>query len=151
MNVVINHRKDCKVIVRYEIHLAGEENTPPDEAYFDSAWTPRIDACKVIDDDGGAAGALDVAILLCVLELTAANVDRVELGAPLSMSMGPLPRGGRPLRRGHDAATFRLYLEAITGCGAVTSDARNIVGLAQSPPQPVPPPEPLPMPPEPIF
>ena len=42
MNVVINHRKDCKVIVRYEIHLAGEEGAPPDQAYFDEAWQRAV-------------------------------------------------------------------------------------------------------------
>ena len=42
MNVVINHRKDCKVIVRYEIHLAGEDSTPPDHAYFDEAWQRAV-------------------------------------------------------------------------------------------------------------
>jgi len=42
MNVVINRRKDCKVIVRYEIHLAGEDFTPPDQAYFDEAWQRAV-------------------------------------------------------------------------------------------------------------
>ena len=38
MNVVINRPKDQTVIVRYEIHLAGEDTTPPEQAYFDEAW-----------------------------------------------------------------------------------------------------------------
>jgi hypothetical protein len=42
MNVVIDRRKDCKVIVRYEIHLAGEDNTPPKQAYFDKAWQRAV-------------------------------------------------------------------------------------------------------------
>jgi hypothetical protein len=42
MNVVINRSSDSKVIVRYEIHLAGDDTTPPDDAYFDEAWKRAI-------------------------------------------------------------------------------------------------------------
>ena len=42
MNVVINQRKDSKVIVRYEIHLAGEDDTPPEHEYFDAAWQRAV-------------------------------------------------------------------------------------------------------------
>ena len=42
MNVVINRRKDQKVIVRYEIHLAGEDTTPPEQAYFDEALNRAV-------------------------------------------------------------------------------------------------------------
>ena len=42
MNVVINRCKDAKVIVRYEIHLAGEDSTPPKQAYFDEAWQRAV-------------------------------------------------------------------------------------------------------------
>ena len=38
MNVAISRRADAKVIVRYEIHLAGDDDPPPQEAYFDDAW-----------------------------------------------------------------------------------------------------------------
>lgn len=48
MNVVINRREDCKVIVRYEIHLAGEDTTPPDQAYFDEAWKRAV-ADRLVD------------------------------------------------------------------------------------------------------
>jgi hypothetical protein len=42
MNVVINRREDCKVIVRYEIHLADGDSTPPEQAYFDEAWRRAV-------------------------------------------------------------------------------------------------------------
>jgi hypothetical protein len=42
MNVFITRRDDCKVIVRYEIHLAGEDTTPPEQAYFDEAWKRAV-------------------------------------------------------------------------------------------------------------
>jgi len=47
-HVIINRRKDFKVIVRYEIHLAGEDTTPPDEAYFDEAWKRAV-ADRLVD------------------------------------------------------------------------------------------------------
>ena len=50
MNVFINHRKDCKVIVRYEIHLAGKNTKPPDQAYFDEAWKLAV-AEGLVDAD----------------------------------------------------------------------------------------------------
>jgi hypothetical protein len=50
MNVFINHRKDCKVIVRYEIHLAGKNTKPPDQAYFDEAWRRAV-ADRLVDGD----------------------------------------------------------------------------------------------------
>ena len=49
MNVTISRRMDSKVIVRYEIHLAGDHDPPPDEAYFDNAWQRAI-------NDGFVAG-----------------------------------------------------------------------------------------------
>ena len=42
MNVTISRRSDAKVIVRYEIHLAGGGDPPPKEAYFDRAWQRAI-------------------------------------------------------------------------------------------------------------
>jgi hypothetical protein len=50
MNVFVNRREDCKVIVRYEIHLAGESTTPPDQAYFDEAWKRAV-ADGLVDAD----------------------------------------------------------------------------------------------------
>jgi hypothetical protein len=50
MNVVISHRSDHKVIVRYEIHLASEHTTPPDQAYFDEAWKRAV-ADRLVDAD----------------------------------------------------------------------------------------------------
>ena len=41
MNVAII-RNDSEVVVRYEIHLAGDRMPPPKEAYFDSAWQRAI-------------------------------------------------------------------------------------------------------------
>ncbi len=42
MNVAISRRTDAAVIVRYEIHLAGDHDPPPQEAYFDDAWQRAI-------------------------------------------------------------------------------------------------------------
>ncbi len=50
MNVFINRHKDRKVIVRYEIHLAGENVTPPDQAYFDEAWKRAV-ADRLVEAD----------------------------------------------------------------------------------------------------
>jgi hypothetical protein len=50
MNVVINRREDRKVIVRYEIHLVGEDATPPDQGYFDEAWKRAV-ADGFVDGD----------------------------------------------------------------------------------------------------
>jgi hypothetical protein len=49
MDVVINRREDRKVIVRYEIRLAGEHATPPDRTYFDEAWKRAV-ADGLVDD-----------------------------------------------------------------------------------------------------
>lgn len=50
MNVVINRREDQHVIVRYEIHLADEETTPPEQAYFDEAWKRAV-CDRLVDAD----------------------------------------------------------------------------------------------------
>ena len=50
MNVVINRRADQHVIVRYEIHLADEETTPPQQAYFDEAWKRAV-SDRLVDPD----------------------------------------------------------------------------------------------------
>jgi hypothetical protein len=42
MNVLISRREDRAVIVLYEIHLAGEDRTPPDRSYFDEAWKRAV-------------------------------------------------------------------------------------------------------------
>ncbi len=42
MNISISRRSDAQVIVRYEIHLAGDQDPPPEEAYFDEAWRRAI-------------------------------------------------------------------------------------------------------------
>jgi hypothetical protein len=42
MNVIISERATKDVIVRYEIHLAGEDNPPPDDDYFDDAWRRAV-------------------------------------------------------------------------------------------------------------
>ena len=42
MNVAISRRTDSEVLVRYEIHLAGSNDSPPAEAYFDEAWRRAI-------------------------------------------------------------------------------------------------------------
>jgi hypothetical protein len=50
MNVAINRREDRKVLVRYEIHLAGDDTPPPDQAYFDEAWRRAV-AAGLVDGD----------------------------------------------------------------------------------------------------
>src|SRR5215218_9781579 len=49
-------------------------------ANFDGPRPPRADAGKVVDDDGCAAGALDVAELLGLLQPMPSDVDRIQLG-----------------------------------------------------------------------
>ena len=49
-------------------------------ADLNTANLPRIDALDVVDDDGAAAAALDVAVLLRLLEPAPADADRVALG-----------------------------------------------------------------------
>jgi hypothetical protein len=56
MNVVINRRRDCKVIARYEIPLAGGERPPPDQAYFDGAWQRAVADGLVDGGDRAAYG-----------------------------------------------------------------------------------------------
>jgi len=51
MNVVISRRADASVIVRYEIHLAGDSAPPPESAYFDRAWQRAVDDGLVDGDD----------------------------------------------------------------------------------------------------
>ena len=48
--------------------------------HLEHARPPGVDARKVVDHYGSAAGARDVAVLLGVDEVTAADVDRVVLG-----------------------------------------------------------------------
>lgn len=51
MNVAISRRYDSAVVVRYEIHLAGDRTPPPKEAYFDNAWQRAIADGFVDGDD----------------------------------------------------------------------------------------------------
>jgi hypothetical protein len=48
MNVIISERATRDVIGRYEVHLAGEGEAPPDEHYFDDAWQKAIED-RVVD------------------------------------------------------------------------------------------------------
>src|SRR5919106_5244964 len=49
-------------------------------AHLDPARSPGVCAGEVVDDDRGAAGALDVAELLRLFEVEPPDVDRVVLG-----------------------------------------------------------------------
>ena len=42
MNVVIIDRTSEEPIVRYEIHLAGENDRPAEPRYFDDAWQRAV-------------------------------------------------------------------------------------------------------------
>jgi hypothetical protein len=42
VNVSISHRATEETVVRYEIHLAGENRAPPDGEYFDNAWERAV-------------------------------------------------------------------------------------------------------------
>jgi hypothetical protein len=42
MNVAIIKRTSHDVIARYEIHKAGDGEPPPDEDYFDEAWSRAV-------------------------------------------------------------------------------------------------------------
>jgi hypothetical protein len=42
MNVFVFRRDDSEVIARYEIHLAGADDPPPDQRYFDGAWERAV-------------------------------------------------------------------------------------------------------------
>lgn len=42
MNVAIIERTSQDVIARYEIHKAGDGQPPPDEEYFDDAWSRAV-------------------------------------------------------------------------------------------------------------
>ena len=42
MNVVIIDRASQEPIVRYEVHLAGENDRPAEERYFDDAWQRAV-------------------------------------------------------------------------------------------------------------
>src|SRR5436190_21064333 len=48
-------------------------------SHLDPARAPGVHAGQVVDDDRGAPGALDVAVLLGALEVAAADLDRVGL------------------------------------------------------------------------
>jgi hypothetical protein len=43
VNVAIGIRGTGEVVVRYEVHLAGDAPNPPDQAYFDEAWRRAVD------------------------------------------------------------------------------------------------------------
>jgi hypothetical protein len=49
-------------------------------ANLDGPRPPRANAGQIVDDDGCAAGARDVAELLGLLQLMPGDVDRVQLG-----------------------------------------------------------------------
>lgn len=52
MNVYIRRRDTKEIVVRYEVHLAGEGTAPPDERYFDEAWRRATDD-RVVEADRG--------------------------------------------------------------------------------------------------
>jgi hypothetical protein len=56
MNVIISERATKDVVVRYEVHLAGEGDAPPDDDYFDDAWQRAVAEGLV---DGGRRDAYD--------------------------------------------------------------------------------------------
>lgn len=51
MNVAIIERTSQDVIARYEIHKAGDGDPPPDEAYFDAAWSRAVADRLVSEND----------------------------------------------------------------------------------------------------
>ena len=61
-------------------HRGGILNDLGVTADFDAAGSPRVHTLEVIDDNGGSPAALDVAILLGLLEQAAADIDGVALG-----------------------------------------------------------------------
>ncbi|HEX5048855.1 MAG TPA: hypothetical protein VFX89_17205 [Gammaproteobacteria bacterium] len=42
MNVVIIDRANKEPVARYEIHLAGENDRPGEQRYFDDAWERAV-------------------------------------------------------------------------------------------------------------
>jgi hypothetical protein len=42
MNVAIVKRSSKDVIARYEIHMAGNGATPPEDEYFEEAWERAV-------------------------------------------------------------------------------------------------------------
>ena len=42
MNVIISDRETNETIVRYEIHLSGENRTASDDEYFEDAWERAV-------------------------------------------------------------------------------------------------------------
>ena len=56
MNIVIIDKSNQRPIVRYEIHLAGENDRPPEREYFDRAWQRAVSERLV---DAGARDAYD--------------------------------------------------------------------------------------------
>lgn len=50
MNIVIIDKANQQPIVRYEIHLAGENDRPPEREYFDRAWRRAV-SDNLVDAD----------------------------------------------------------------------------------------------------
>jgi hypothetical protein len=48
MNVAIIKRSSHEVIARYEVHKAGNGAAPPDDEYFDEAWSRAV-ADRLVD------------------------------------------------------------------------------------------------------
>ena len=48
MNVFVIKRQNSEVVARYEIHLAGAADPPPDQEYFDGAWKRAV-ADRIVD------------------------------------------------------------------------------------------------------
>lgn len=42
MNVFVIRRQGSEVVARYEIHLAGDDDPPADQQYFDGAWQRAV-------------------------------------------------------------------------------------------------------------
>lgn len=51
MNIAIIERTTKDVIARYEIHKAGDGEPPPEERYFDDAWSRAVADGLVRADD----------------------------------------------------------------------------------------------------
>src|SRR5438067_8819308 len=68
-------------------------------ADLNAAWSPRIGARKIVDDDRRLPGPLDVAVLLALLEAASPDVDRVVLAVIREADWDDVGRAVAPDRR----------------------------------------------------
>jgi hypothetical protein len=50
MNVVIIERASKEPVVRYEVHLAGDNDRPEEQRYFDDAWERAV-SDRLVDSE----------------------------------------------------------------------------------------------------